>query len=396
MRSESKNRSAQLRILVLGYIIRGPMGGMTWHHLQYLLGLQALGHSVLYIEDSGDSEHSCYHPHSGITGADPTYGLQYAATVFQRSGFGDSWAYYDAHTRSWLGPLGSHAVAQANEYDLLINLSCANPVREWFRSIPLRILLDTDPAFTQIRHLTDPARRELALRHNAFFSFAENIGTTRASIPDDGFSWKPTRQPVVLDAWPVVPAPAQPHFSTVMQWESYRALEYAGRSYGVKCQSFADYVDLPRRAGQVFEIAMGSPSAPRKELREQGWRLLNPLGVAADPWSYQEFIQRSKAEFGVAKQGYVTGTTGWFSERSAAYLASGRPVVVQDTGFSDWLETGLGVVTFRSLEEAIEGVRNIDRDYTQHCRKARYLAVEYFDSSKVLSSLLDRALSNGG
>jgi hypothetical protein len=396
MNLESKARRARLRILVLGYIVRGPMGGMTWHHLQYLLGLQALGHSVLYIEDSGDSEHSCYHPHSGITGTDPTYGLQYAATVFQQSGFGDSWAYYDAHTESWLGPMGSHAVARANECDLLINLSCANPVRDWFRSIPLRILVDTDPAFTQIRHLTDPARKELALRHNAFFSFAENIGTPSASIPDDGFPWKPTRQPMVLDAWPVIPAPAQPHFSTVMQWESYRALEYAGRSYGVKCQSFADYVDLPRHAGQVFEIAMGSPSAPRKELRKQGWRLLNPLEVVADPWSYQDFIQRSKAEFGVAKHGYVTGTTGWFSERSAAYLASGRPVVVQDTGFSKWLETGLGVLPFRNLEEAIEGVRNIDCDYPQHCRKARDLAVEYFDSSKVLSSLLDRALSNGG
>jgi hypothetical protein len=396
MRSESKTRRAQLRILVLGYIVRGPMGGMTWHHLQYLLGLQALGHSVVYVEDSGDCDHSCYHPHSGMTGKDPTYGLQYAATVFQRSGFGDSWAYYDAHTKSWLGPRGSHAVAQANECDLLINLSCANPVRDWFRSIPLRILVDTDPAFTQIRHLTDPARKELALRHNAFFSFAENIGTPSASIPDDGFPWKPTRQPMVLDAWPVISPPAQPHFSTVMQWESYRALEYAGRSYGVKCQSFADYVDLPRHAGQVFEIAMGSPSAPRKELRKQGWRLLNPLEVVADPWSYQDFIQRSKAEFGVAKHGYVTGTTGWFSERSAAYLASGRPVVVQDTGFSEWLETGQGILPFRNLEEAIEGVRSIDCDYSQHCRKAREIAADSFDSSQVLSSLLDRALSNGG
>jgi hypothetical protein len=396
MNSESRSRSERLRILVLGYIIRGPMGGMTWHHLQYLLGLQALGHSVIYVEDSGDSDHSCYNPHSGITGKDPSYGLQYAASVFQRSGYGDQWAYYDAHAQRWLGPLASHVVAQSKDCDLLINLSCANPVREWFGSVPLRILLDTDPAFTQIRHLTDPTRKELALRHNSFFSFAENIGTSRASIPDDGFPWKPTRQPVVLDAWPLVATPPETHFTTVMQWESYRALEYAGRSYGVKAQSFVDYLGLPRRAGQVFEIALGSPSAPREELRAQGWRLLNPLEVAADPWSYRNFIQRSKAEFGVAKHAYVTGATGWFSERSAAYLASGRPVVVQDTGFSDWLETGTGILPFRNLEEAIEGVHRIDCDYPQHCRKAREIAVDYFDSSKVLSSLLDRGQGTGG
>jgi hypothetical protein len=199
-------------------------------------------------------------------------------------------------------------------------------------------------------------------------------------------------QPVVLEAWPVTPGPAGGPFTTVMQWESYPAKEYAGRRYGMKADSFGPYLGLPARAGGAFELAVGSPSAPRELLRARGWRLRDPQEVTRDPWAYQAYLRGSKAEFGVAKHGYVISRCGWFSERSAAYLASGRPVLAQDTRFTDWLPAGEGVLPFSAPEEALAGAEEIDRRYALHSRRAREVAAEYFDSGKVLAHLLDRAL----
>ena len=383
----------RLRILVMGYIVRGPMGGMTWHYLQYLLGLQALGHEVAYLEDSGDSEYCCYDPERGLTDANPAYGLNYTNMVFRRSGYGDRWAYYDYHSTSWRGPMAGEILQWVKSCDVMMNLSCANPVRDWLQQVPTRILVDTDPVFTQIRNIIDANRSGLTQQHNAFFSFAENIFKRHSSIPDDGIPWKPTRQPVFLDKWPVFPGRRDSKFTTVMQWDSYAPLRYDGRSFGVKSHAFADYIHLPGQTAEILEIALGSSSAPREELRNYGWRLVNPQVVAFEPWQYQGYIQDSKAEFSVSKEAYVTACTGWFSERSCSYLASGRPVLVQDTGFTDWLPEGQGVVAFSNPATALEGIKKVDLDYSFHCRKAREIAEEYFDSTKVLANLLDRAVT---
>jgi hypothetical protein len=178
-----------------------------------------------------------------------------------------------------------------------------------------------------------------------------------------------------------------------MQWESYPAIEHGDIRYGQKSDSFMPYVNLPRRCGARFELALGSPHAPRAELARLGWSLRDPRPPTRDPWTYQRYIQASKAEFGVAKQGYVATRSGWFSERSVAYLASGRPVLVQDTGFSDWLPTGLGVVPFATLEDAVAGVADIDAQYGAHCRAARGLAEEHFGHEAVLTPLLELTMS---
>ena len=214
---------------------------------------------------------------------------------------------------------------------------------------PPLLLVDTDPVFTQVRHLTDPASRATALQHTAFFSFGENIRSDAGRIPDDQLDWLPTRQPVVLDAWPVTPGPRK--------------------------------------------LALGSDAAPRQQLLAAGWSLRNPLEVTRDPSSYQHYIQQSKAEFSVAKHGYVVSHSGWFSERSACYMASGRPVLVQETGFSEWLESGAGVVAFSTPEEAIAGIDLINSDYENHSRRARELARASFDAGDVLASLIRRIFS---
>jgi hypothetical protein len=383
---------SRLRVAVLGYLVRGPIGGLAWHHLQYVLGLARLGHDVRFVEDSDDYP-SCYDPVRGVVDENPAYGLRFAAAALGRLGLPDCWAYHDAHTGRWHGPASDTILGWLSGADLLMNVSGVNPLRPWLLGVPVRVLIDTDPAFTQIRHLTDPAARALAAAHTAFFTFGENIPAGRSSVPDDSFPWRPTRQPIVLDAWPVTPPPADGLITTVMQWDSYPAREYGGQRYGMKSESFGPFLDLPERCGRVFELALGSASAPRDLLRERGWRLRDPLEVTRDPWTYQDYLRGSRAEFGIAKHGYVAGRTGWFSERSAGYLASGRPVLVQDTGFTDWLSAPGGVLAFNTLEEAAAGAAEVTARYAFHAREARAVAGEYFDAGRVLPRLVEQALT---
>jgi hypothetical protein len=385
--------SSSLRIVVLGYIVRGPIGGLVWHHLQYVMGLARLGHDVYFLEDSDDYP-SCYDPQRQTTDRNPEYGLRFAAQAFAQVGLGERWAYYDAHTARWLGPCATRAVDICRSADLLLNLSGVNPMRPWFLQVPHRVLVDTDPVFTQVRHLTDSASRATALQHTAFFSFGENIRSDAGRIPDDQLGWLPTRQPVVLDAWPVTPGPRNGKFTTVMQWDSYQPRTYDGVEFGMKSASFRPYADLPGSTGQALELALGSDAAPRQQLLEAGWSLRNPLEVTRDPSSYQRYLQQSKAEFSVAKHGYVVSHSGWFSERSACYLASGRPVLVQETGFSEWLESGVGVVAFSTPEEALAGIDLINGDYANHSRSARELVRASFDAGDVLASLIRRVFSS--
>lgn len=381
---------SHLRIIVLGYIVRGPLGGMAWYNLQYLMGLTRLGHEVYFVEDSDDYP-SCYDPARGFTDTDPTYGLQFATHTFKRIGLGDRWAYYDAHTSRWLGPCADRILDICATADLLLNIGGVNPLRPWFMQIPARTFIDSDPVFIQIRHLTDPAARNLAKQHTAFLSCAENIGLNRSAIPNDGLPWQATRSPIVLDAWPATPAPAQGKFTTVMQWESYPAQEYGGVRYGMKSDSFEPYMNFPEKAGRIFELAVSGSSTPIALLDSKGWVVCEP--PTQNPWTYQHYIQQSKAEFSVAKHGYVVSRSGWFSERSACYLASGRPVLIQDTGFSDWLQTGAGAISFSTPEEALAGIEEINSRYEFHCQAARAIAEEYFDARKVLPRLIECAMN---
>ncbi|PSB40231.1 hypothetical protein C7B80_33850 [Cyanosarcina cf. burmensis CCALA 770] len=388
--SPTPDRASCLRIVVLGYIVRGALGGMSWHPLQYLMGLANLGHDVYFIEDSDDYP-SCYDPTRGYMDIDPTYGLKYAASIFERVGLGDRWAYYDAHTSSWLGGCADRIKEICTTADLLLNLDGVNPLRPWLLQIPARALVEGDSVFTQIRHLTDAYAYEQARQHTTFFSCAENIGQSKCTVPDDGFPWQPTRQPIVLDTWLVKPlTDAAAKFTTVMQWESYPAREYKGIRYGLKADAFPPYIDLPKRVGSILELAVSGGNTPTEQLATKGWRVREP--PTRSPWTYQEYIQQSKAEFSITKDAFAVTWSGLFSERSACYLASGRPVVIQDTGFSNWLPTGAGAIAFSNLEEAIAGIEAVNSRYEFHCQAARAIAQEYFDARHVLPPLLEAAM----
>jgi hypothetical protein len=197
---------------------------------------------------------------------------------------------------------------------------------------------------------------------------------------------------VVIDAWRLACGSRHSPLTTVMQWDSYRSEAHDGVRYGMKADSFGPYLDLPARTGETFTIALGGSRAVQESLTDHGWTIVDSRLPTSDPWTYQDFIAQSKAEFSVAKHGYVVGQTGWFSERSAAYLASGRPVVVQDTGFTRWLRSDGGVLAFTNLEEAVEQLETLSRSYERQCAAARRVAHEYFDSDKVLSELLRVAM----
>jgi hypothetical protein len=388
-RARRPDANRRLRIVVLGYFVRGPLGGMVWSNLQYLVGLAQLGHDVFFLEDSDDYP-SCYDPVKDTIDIDPSYGLRFAANTFERVGLAERWAFHDAHTSRWLGPCADRVQEICHSADLLLNLCGMNPMRSWWAEIPVRVFLDEDPAFTQIRHLTDPGARELARQHTAFLSFGANIGTAASLIPDDGFPWKPTRQPVVLERLEVTPGPVDGKLTTVMIWESYPAREFQGVRYGMKAESFQPYLDLPKKVGSIFDLGAGGPSVPKALLRSHGWNWLDPRGPTRDPWTYLQFIRGSKAEFGVAKHGYVTSHSGWFSERSLCYMGCGRPVLIQDTGFSDWLPIGRGVLAFNSPDEALAAIEELNGHYEYHCGSARAVAEEYFDAPEVLEELLEQ------
>jgi hypothetical protein len=380
-----------LRIVVLGYVIRCPLGGLAWHHLQYAAGLARLGHDVLFVEDSDDYA-SCVHIEDGRVDTDPAEGIRFASLAFSRLGIADQFAYYDSHTTTWRGPAANRAEDFCRSADVVLNVSAINPVRLWWASAPVRVLLDTDPAFVQIRHIESAARRRLADAHTAFFTFGENFGEADCTIPDDGYPWMATRQPVLLDAWPATPPREDRPFTTVMQWDSYQALEHNGRRYGMKSASFEPYLELPRNCRFPLLLGVGGASKPpRGLLQAGGWSVQSAVELTRDPWQYQDFIRRSAGEFSVAKHAYVASRSGWFSERSANYLASGRPVVLQDTGFSDRLPCGEGLIPFQTPGEAREALDRVYGDLPRHAAAARRIAENCFDSRKVLTKLLQES-----
>lgn len=388
-RNKMHTASNKLNIVVAGFIVGGPLGGLVWHHLQYVLGLHAMGHRVLFVEDSDDYP-SCYNPQTNAFSEDPSYGLAFIDRVFTARCLKDHWAYYCHHSKTWYGVSEQKVKEFIAKADVFLNLSGVNPLREPFLKIPLRVFVDTDPAFTQIRHLEEPGAKAKAEKHNSFFTYGENFGKLKCSIPDDGFPWQPTRQPVFLPAWRKNTGSKLARWTTVMQWDSYKTQIHRGCLFGMKSASFTDYLLLPQKTTETFELAIGSASAPKEKLAAAGWFLANPLEVTRNPQTYQQYIQQSKGEWSVAKQGYVVSNSGWFSERTAGYLASGRPCVVQDTGFSSLIETGHGLFAFTSPEDSLACIEEVSNNYDAHCDWARDTAKEYFQFDKVLSDLLKR------
>jgi hypothetical protein len=377
-----------LKILCSGHLVRYPLGGHSWHHLQYLIGFQRLGHEVTFFEDYG-WPNSCFDPARNVMSADPGYGINYMMRLFERYGLQNRWCYL-AEDGTAHGLTRKRLAQACREADIYFNLSNINWIPE-LQECRRRALIDTDPVFTQIgaHGMGGPFSR-----YDALFTYGENVHQAGCEMPTAGAQWIATRQPIVLDLWPVRKgSPAAP-FTTVMNWSPFGDRLDHNQPYGQKEREFEPYFTLPRRTGESMKIAARLPPDVHRRVLEGGWHLVDPLEVTRDPWVYQNYLGNSRAEFSVAKHGYVSTRCGWFSDRSAGYLASARPALIQETGFSHWLPTGAGVIPFNTWEEALAGVEEINRHYPFHCRAARDLAEAYFDAGEVLSDLLERSFKD--
>jgi hypothetical protein len=381
---------SKLRIIVTGLIAQYPLGGVTWDYFQYVLGLAQLGHEVFYLEDTGQWP---YNPVEGGVAKDCTFNVECLAGLMSRFGLAERWAYRFPWQSQWYGLSDAKRQAVIRSADLLINISGTLERPEDYRQVRRLAYIDSDPVFTQVKL----ARGQIDFRnwidiHDIQFSFGECLSS---AVPETGHRWRPTRQPIVLSEWRSE-TPYRDVFTTVMNWTSYKPVVYGNQSYGQKDVEFARFRELPGLVAPTqLEIAVNAGKTrrtPRHLLAHRGWHVVDPAQVCPDLDTYRHYIESSKAEWSVAKNGYVLGQPGWFSCRSACYLAAGRPVAVQDTGFSAVLPVGEGLFAFTTVEEAVAAIKEIEANYARHARAARALAVEYFDAAKVLTRLIDEAL----
>ena len=382
-----------MRIIITGLVGQYPFGGVIWDYIQYLLGFRSLGHQVLYLEDSGAWP---YDPVAGTITDDCSFALQSLHKIFTDFELAESWVYRNGADGKFHGAGEKVAREWLRHGDLLVNVSSAGWLRDYDLRVGHRMFIDGDPMFCQIGLLdgSNPLYAGRLRDHDSHFTFGLSVGQPDCPVPVDGITWRSTVQPVALDQWPVTPVSADAPWTTVMNWASYKPKVWEGRTYGQKNLEFNRFRDLPAKTNVPLRLAMGlgvDGQRPAQELRLLGWDLVEPQEVVPDHSAYRSFLTNSRGEWSVAKHGYVEGRTGWFSCRTACYLAAGRPAVVQETGWSRHLPSDRGVLPFTTMEEAAEGLGKVTRNYSEHSKAAREIALEFFDAKKVCQGLLRQA-----
>ena len=380
-------------VVVAGSLAQKPgSGGHTWVFLQYLLGFRKLGWDVLFL-DRLEPE-MCVDEAGTPVPFKGSRHLTYFVDVMHRAGLDGSYGLLSGGGTLAVGLGRGEILERVRRSSALINVMGFLDDEEILAAAPTRVFLDIDPGFGQMWQAL--GLHETFRGHDTFVTIGENIGRATCAIPTCGLNWITTRQPVVLDQWPVHAAPArmQGAVTTVATWRgAFAPVEYEGTTYGLRAHEFRKFAALPRLVDQEFKIALDIHPNDSKDsdlLTSHGWTLVAPNSVASDPWRYQDFIRESGAEIMIAKGMYVQARSGWFSDRSICYLASGRPVIAQDTGLRECVPTGEGLLAFSTLDEAAEATKAVGRDYARHARAARRLAEDVFDSSKVLGQLAKR------
>lgn len=371
----------RLSIAIAGMVAGQPgQGGAAWAVLQYVLGFRALGHEVTLVE-----------PVAGLAAGSEAY-LAAIAEEFALHGAAALVVDRDGDTRG----LARHDLAaRLRRADVLINISGMLRDPQLVEAVPRRVFLDLDPAFNQIWHLQGA---DMGLdRHTHFVTIAESIGRPTCTVPACGREWITTLQPIVLDHWPVADGPPlHDGLTTVGHWRSYGSVTHDGVFLGQKAHAWRELLGIPARVAKPCLPALAiHPDEVRDlaALREHGWRLLDPAALCGTPADYRRFVQGSWAELGIAKSGYVVSRSGWFSDRSVCYLASGRPVIAQETGFSERLPVGEGLFAFATVDDVAAAVESLATDHSRHRRAARAIAEEHFDARRVLPALLERVMA---
>ena len=380
----------------MGFMGSMPIAGVIWQHVHYVVGLQRLGHDVYYIEDSARLP---YNPETFEVNDE----FDYAAKVLDRLAgefdFKNRWAFCARYLKN--NPTAGLPLKKIRrlyrDADAILNICGTQEFNEDLLKSDRIIYVESDPGVEQIK--IDQGVKstiDYLSRHHALFTFGENVGTKKFPVPRHGFKWHATRQPIVTHLWKTNRVPKRAAvFTSIANWSTsgLKDITWRGRKYlWSKSREFLRFAAAPKRAGETFELATNIQDlSAREKFERNGWRLVSPLQMSIDYWHYRDYIQQSKGEFTAAKDQYVRLNTGWFSDRSACYLAAGRPVITQETGFTKNYGGDAGLLAFRSLGEIADAVEKINADYPKHSGAARQIAREIFEAEKVLKSLLDRA-----
>lgn len=375
------------RIVVLGTLASNPYAGMAWMHMQIVLGLRRLGHDAYYFETTTTWP---YDPVRNTKVNDSNYALPYLARVAESFGLGDRWAYRRSYAdNQWFGLDRTMAENLLVHSDAVLNVAGATSLAIQGLKVGRFVYFGTDPVCFELA-LAKGQEHWIREEHNDFVTYGENIGTPECPIPPLPRLRARTRQPVVLSFWQDG-RPSKKEFTTVANWRQLgHDIEYEGETYSwSKHHEFLKFITLPQYITQPIELALGSLDLEdRRTLELNGWRLIDAHAITKDPWPYRDYLQASRGEFTVAKDQNVRLRSGWFSERSACYLAAGRPVITQDTGFGTVLPTGEGLFAFNTMEGILAAFESVESDYERHSRAAREVAQEYFCAEKVLAKLL--------
>jgi hypothetical protein len=386
------NQPPKGKIIVFGILFWYPLAGVTYQFLHFLLGLRRLGYDPYYIEDSG---RWVYDPRINEMTGDASGNVAAVVPVLESHGFAGRWAFRGHYPGGQCYGMTEQEILRLyGEADAFLNVTGAQEIREEHLTCPRRIYLETDPVASQIQIAQgDQKVIDMLAAHDTHFSYGENLGAPDCGVPVERFRWQPTRQPVLLDLWHNPLGTDGASYTTIATWRNKgKDIIYRGETYyWTKDREFMKVIDLPRRRRATFELAMGVDDDVRELLLRNGWRQVDSLRVSRRLDDYRAYIQGSRGEFTVAKDQNIRLNSGWFSDRSACYLAAGRPVITQETGFSKFLPTGKGLFGFRTMEDILAAVDEIESDPVGNRQAARDIAAEYFAAERVLGSLMERA-----
>ena len=379
------------RVLVFGILFWYPLAGVTFQFLHYLIALRRLGYDVYYVEDSG---RWVYDPRINDLSPDASGNVDLVARVLSQHGFGDRWVFRGNYPDGQCyGMSETELLRLYRTADAFLNVTAAQELRDEHLAIPRKIYVESDPFPAQVKAATgDASTQQMLAAHDVHFTFGENLPTGDSDLPDAGIDWLATRQPVATELWPT-DRQSRPQFTTITTWHNKgKDLDYDGETYyWTKDREFTRFIDLPRLRPGRFELAVDPDEDACRLLDEHGWGRTSSVALSRDVDAYRSYIAGSRGEFTVARDQYVRPRTGWFSDRSACYLAAGRPVITEETGFSRHLPTGKGLFGFTTVDDVLEAVDEVASDYGAHCRAAREIADEFFAADKVVGSLMQRA-----
>jgi hypothetical protein len=383
----------QLRVVMLGTMAHVPFGGHVWVHLNWLRGFHSLGHEVWYVEDNSTWP---FDPEKNALTDDGIYAVHNIPRWLEGIDLPTRWAFrLNRGQEVCWGLTEPQLIELYRSCDLLINMAGATELQEEQLAAPSKVMLHTDPGAAELQLANGDAYTRVAFeQHDFIVTCGENCGASDCLLPLSGLEakYRTTRQAVDTQLWPMAFDENAVAFTTIGNWrQTGNDVEYAGEIYRwSKHHEWLKFIDLPRRTAQKFEAALNiDDEIDRRKLESTGWNLISPIKWSTDVLgAYPDYIRRSRGAWTVAKDQNIRLRTGWFSDREATYLASGKPVIAQDTGFGKYLPTGQGLFQFSTMDDVLAALDAINSDYRGHCRAAREIANEYFEARNIASAFL--------